>query len=94
MKPICVPCQRFYRCVKVGYKFLEGMPKEGNPEPGTMEPDQWAPYKLWTGDKWRCEDCGTEIVVGFGREPIAEHYQEGFKDAVARHGADFQVNDC
>ncbi len=38
MKPICVPCQRFFRCTKNGYYFLEMMPMAGTgltPKPGS-----------------------------------------------------------
>ena len=27
MKPICVPCQRFYRPKKNGFMFIEAMPR-------------------------------------------------------------------
>lgn len=26
---------------------------------------------VWAGDKYGCECCGAEIVIGFGREPVA-----------------------
>lgn len=95
MKPICIPCQRFFRCVKNGFYFTEGMPNGRDVEPGTAMPDRWQPYKLWSGDKWRCEGCGAEIVSGTGREAIAEHYQDGFGEQAERLGANqFQVNDC
>lgn len=92
MKPICVPCQRFYRAVKNGFYFTEMMPKVIDAEPGTAEPEKWAPYKLWAGDKWRCEGCGSEIVVGVGREPIAEHYKRGFATLVI--ASNLNINDC
>jgi hypothetical protein len=94
MKPICVPCQRFYRPKKNGFKFIEGMPTENHAEPGTAEPQKWKPYKLWCGDLWECKGCGAEIVVGTGAHPIAEHYENRFADNVAAHGARLQVNDC
>ena len=97
MKPICVPCQRFFRPKKNGYYFIEAMPKAGSDHPpaGTEAADQWTPYKLWVGDKYVCDGCKTEIVVGVPREPVAEHYQPGFGDAVTRLKADqLQVNDC
>ena len=27
------------------------------------------------GDKLACAGCGTEIIIGFGHRPLAEHYQ-------------------
>lgn len=81
--------------VKSGFYFTEMMPRSGNPEPGTAEPENWTPYKVWCGDKWQCEGCGAEIVSGTGRSPIAEHYQPAFADMTARLNADqLKVNDC
>jgi hypothetical protein len=95
MKPICVSCQRFFRPAKNGFYFIEGMPLGRDVQPGTTEPERWMPYKLWVGDKWRCEGCGAEIVSGTGTHPIAEHYQPDFTDRVVQLGADqLQVNDC
>lgn len=94
LKPICVPCRRFYRPKKNGFCFIEGMP-EGNAAPGNAEPDKWNPYKLWTGDLWECLGCGATIVVGTGHQPIAEHYQPDFEQKVEQHRArQLQVNDC
>ncbi len=95
MKPICMPCQRFFRMKQSGFYFLEGMPKKNDAEPGRAHPEQWTPYKLWVGDRWECEGCGAVILSGFGRAPIAEHYQSDFARLVENtHGNQFQVNDC
>jgi hypothetical protein len=83
MKPICIPCQRFFRPHKTGFFFTEGMPvgSESAVPSGTSRPDLWKPYKIWSGDIWKCEGCGAEIVVGFGTAKSL--------------GADqYQVNDC
>lgn len=95
-KPVCVPCQRFFRPKKNGYRLVEGMPVVSGAEPGTAEPEKWAPYKLWVADLWECHGCGAQIVSGFANQPIAEHYQPGFADAVAFSGGPdvLQVNDC
>lgn len=93
-KPICVPCQRFFRCVKTGFYFTEGMPI-GKALPGTAEPEKWKPYKLWAGDKFKCEGCGAEIVTGFGSGPIRGHFEKDFTQIAESLGADkYQVNDC
>lgn len=94
MKPICVPCKRFYRAKKNGFYFLEGMPKFSGAAPGNAEPQNWEPYKLWCGDLWECPDCGAQIINGTGHDRVAEHYEFNFEDKVQRSGADFQVNDC
>lgn len=94
MKPICVPCQRFYQPKKNGVAFVEGMPKFNGAESGTAMPHQWTPYKLWYGDKWQCRGCGSQIIVGVAPHPVSEHYQPDFATRVANHGATLQVNDC
>lgn len=95
MKPVCVPCQRFFRPKKNGFYFIEGMSKVGRPEPGTSEPENWQPYKVWVGDLWECLGCGATIVSGVGSHQIAEHYEADFAEHVQKLGADqLQVNDC
>jgi hypothetical protein len=95
MKPICVPCQRFFRMKQSGFYFIEGMPVSNHAEPGTSEPEKWQPHKIWVGDRWECGGCGAVILSGFGRHQIAEHYQPDFADRVTALGANqFQVNDC
>jgi hypothetical protein len=62
---------------------------------GTAEPDKWMPYKLWCGDKWRCDGCGTEIVEGVGSHPIKERYHPDFQETIEAFNAlQLQVNDC
>lgn len=96
MKPVCVPCQRFFRMKRAGFYFIEGMPiGTSRPLPGTAAPEQWKPYKLWSGDRYECEGCGAVIVSGFGLSPISEHYKPDFAEQVKMTGADqLQVNDC
>ncbi len=79
MSPICVPCQRFFRPQKNDFKFLEAM-------------EDGQPYKLWAGDKWKCPDCGAQIVVGFARRPIAEHFEFDFARQVEIHKPELIVN--
>jgi hypothetical protein len=43
-----------------------------------------SPYKLWDADLWACPDCGHQVISGFGREPLAEHYQPGYAATRAR----------
>lgn len=96
MKPICVPCQRFYRMKRSGFYFVEAMPKNNLlPRAGTESPHEWKPYKLWAGDLWECKGCGAQLVSGCGMKPIAEHYEPDFARAVKSFGAEqLQVNDC
>jgi len=95
MKPICVPCQRFFKIKKTGFYFIEGMPRDNDTLPGTKEPENWKPYKVWVGDLWECQDCGSKVVVGCGGGPLAEHYETDFLEQVRCLNADqLQVNDC
>lgn len=36
------------------------------------------PYKIWSADLWACRSCGAEIVLGFPRYAIVEHYEPHF----------------
>lgn len=95
MKPICVKCHRFFRMVKSGFYFIEGMPLFPGTPPGLADCENWKPYKLWCGDKWECKGCGAVILSGFGSEPISEHFKADFKEMLDKLGARrFQVNDC
>lgn len=95
MKPICVPCRRFYRPLKTGQYFVEAAPKTKGAEPGLAAPDDWHPYKLWSGDRWGCPTCGAEIIVGVPTFPVAEHYQSEFSGLVSRsNAAEYTINDC
>lgn len=95
MRPVCVPCQRFFKCKKNNFTFTEGMPVDELARPGNDDCAMWQPYKVWTSDRYECEGCGAVILTGFSQQPLAEHYQPDFADKVKRYGADqFQVNDC
>lgn len=95
MKPICVPCQRFYRPEKNGFCFMEQMPIARDALPGLAKPESWVPYKLWRGDLWQCPDCGHQLISGVAFSPIAEHYQPGFEQAVNETGIPLlKINDC
>lgn len=96
MKPICVPCQRFYRPKRTGYYFVEGMPKVNGALPGKAEPELWQPYKLWAGDLYACPDCGSEVVVGMGERSLSEHFMPEFQAQVLSLAGDdyLLVKDC
>lgn len=96
MKPICVPCRRFFRPKKNAVSFIEGMPETNDVAAlmGNRAADQWKPYKLWNGDLWACPDCGAEIIVGVGIWPLAEYFQEDFDKKCESWNATIQINDC
>jgi hypothetical protein len=100
MKPVCVPCRRFFRPVRNGYRFTEGMPNgawtgPGSTPPGVRGDGYWKPYKLWQGDLYRCGGCGAEIISGVAAQPVGERHMVYFDDLRREGGYDqLQVNDC
>jgi hypothetical protein len=64
-------CGRFMRVKR------NGVTVEELTETGT-------PYKLWDADLWECVECGVEIITGFGKSPLAEHWQERYATTRAR----------
>lgn len=95
MMPVCVPCRRFFRAAKNGFCFIEGMPITNLAPPGLEAPELWKPYKIWVSDRLECLGCGASILIGFGREPISEHYMPDFEEWITRLKANqLQVNDC
>ena len=94
MKPICVKCQLFYQPQRIGVSLLEQMPDADRS--GVIDGIHWHPYKLWMGDQWRCDGCGSEIIVGVGMKPLAEHFEDNFAAELEYAGGDsvLRVNDC
>ena len=94
-KPACVKCQRFYRPAKNGTAWIEGMPIGGRPKSGVEEPASWKPYKLWLGDLWRCDGCGSgEIIVGNAPTPISIQHEHDFLAQIGSWKPTTQINDC
>ena len=60
--PVCVKCQ------------VEMRPETNGV--GVLDMASFGPYKIWDADKWQCPGCKYEIVVGFGSQALAEHYQQ------------------
>lgn len=95
MKPVCFKCHRFYRMIKLGYYFIEGMPKENGAQPGIEHAASWQPYKIWSGDLWKCMGCGNEIISGTGLAPVSERHLPTFNDTMEKTNAQrFTVYDC
>ncbi len=68
-RPVCVNCECELRPEKNGIGLLDFYSPSDEPEP--------QPYRIWDADLWKCPRCGCEIVIGFGQQPIAEHWKEG-----------------
>lgn len=76
MAPVCVPCKVFMRPERNGTAFEEGRFEDG---------DTSVPYKLWIGDLFKCPDCGAQVISGFGREPMAHHYEPDYAALVTTY---------
>lgn len=72
----CANCGRFMQASKTG-QVVEELDNQGGP------------YKVWVCDEFTCPDCGAKVVTGFGRSPIAEHYQREY--ASVRERAAYQL---
>lgn len=69
IRPVCVQCHIEFRAKKNGVSIL-------------IMTSPATPYQLFMGDLWQCPICGTEIVSGFGLEPLAESWQDTFGKTV------------
>lgn len=72
------------RPVKNGYYFEEAI---------VLQDDEVSPYKLWSGDLYRCPNCNHEVIVGVGAAPIAEHFQPDYAEKVKAYKSQLQVVD-
>ena len=64
-------CGRFMRCAKNSVTVEELV-------------DDGSGYKLWDADLWECPDCGHQIIAGFGKAPLAYHWQPTYAEQRAR----------
>jgi len=78
MNYVCAPCMLSFKPKQNGV-YLEERMKIG--------PESWgpyAPYKLWVADLLECPSCGAEIIAGFARHPLAEHYEPEYERLVEK----------
>ena len=40
------------------------------------------PYQLWVADLMACPGCGVEVVAGFAKHPLVEHFQPDYARTV------------
>jgi hypothetical protein len=67
----CAGCKVKFRPRKNDIRVLETM-------------DDGRPYRVWCADLWECPDCGTQLIAGYGRTHISEHYMDGFGEALTK----------
>lgn len=70
MSPVCVQHEVEMRCAQNGH-FVQWNTARG-------------PYQIWAGDRYECPVGGEAVVVGYGREPVAEHFENTFETWAAR----------
>jgi hypothetical protein len=73
---VCVECRVEMRCSKTGDRVQELDDRGGG-------------YKVWSCDRFQCPVCLREVLVNFGRAPIAEHYQPEYDAARASASLSF-----
>lgn len=62
---LCIKCEVRYIIKKAGI-IIEEMASFGS-------------YKIWLGDLKECPKCKHQIIGGFGKSPIHEHYKPLYK---------------
>ena len=66
--PTCVHCERGYERIRSGVYLVEHF----------NDPPQ--PYKVWSADLWKCPQCQQQTVMGYGMDPLMEHYEQVFNE--------------
>lgn len=64
-RPVCVKCNCEMRPETNGV--------------GVLDMNDNGAYELWDADKWKCPNCGVEVVGGFALNHISAHYKEDFQ---------------
>lgn len=64
-KPVCIHCQVEFEVEKCGILVLEMA--------------SFGVYKVWAADVLKCPGCATEIIYGYGQNPLRQdHFAEDF----------------
>jgi len=71
-QPICVTCEREMRPEKNG-AIVEYFDED------------LQSYKLLSGDIWKCNMCGREIVCGLSRSPLSERWHLDYAEKLASY---------
>ena len=66
-QPICVKCQTTMRCDKNAVWVRD-------PAVGPLEPTYWC------GDRYKCHECGAQIITGFGKKRDAYQMEQGSRE--------------
>ena len=71
-QPICVGCRREMRPEKNGaiIEYFNVALQS---------------YKLLSGDVWKCDMCGREIVCGISKSPLSERWRKDYAEKLASY---------
>lgn len=72
-KPVCVKCNVELKIETNGVAVLDFFMNNS------------AAYSLTLGDKWKCPECGFEVIAGFGDNPISFHGAQDFTDLIEQY---------
>lgn len=65
MNPVCVPCEVEMEGLTYGARVR-------------THDDDRQPVAIWSGEEFTCPVCEREIIIDFGRIPVAEPHHEHF----------------
>ena len=52
---------------------------------GVLDIVDFGAYELWDADKWKCPQCGMEVIGGFGEGCISAHYKDDFQGMIRNY---------
>jgi DNA-directed RNA polymerase subunit RPC12/RpoP len=67
-KPVCVSCKTEFQLKKNGVVALETIGPVGDP------------YKIWSSDLWECPRCHSQILSGYGLNPLSHRGDPDFRE--------------
>ena len=70
---VCVKCSRQMRPKKNGVEVTELAT--------LVTGQEQEPYKVWMGDLWECQDCGSQVVfISPTQEAFKHKHEPGFEE--------------
>lgn len=69
MQPICVQCGRQMKCEKNGFKIEQ-----------FKDIEKTEPYRKFNADKYKCPECGIEIIIDVASEPLVDHLDKDYDE--------------
>ena len=83
-RPVCVKCGCELRPETNGVGVLD-MAERSREQGKDAIFVHYEPYELWDADKWKCPQCGMEVVGGFGHDPISMHHEANFQQTIKHY---------